>query len=57
VTTRGSYVAETDYFEPDWQASFWGCNYGRLQRTKQTYDPDDLFRVHHGVNANGVFIR
>jgi hypothetical protein len=26
----GAYVNEADYFEPDWQASFWGANYPRL---------------------------
>jgi FAD/FMN-containing dehydrogenase len=51
----GSYVNETDYHQPDWQRSFWGGNYGRLLEIKHTYDPGNLFRVHHGVGseANG----
>jgi Berberine and berberine like len=44
----GSYVNETDYFEPDWQRSFWGANYPRLLEIKRSGDPANLFRVHHG---------
>lgn len=47
----GSYVNETDYHQPDWQRSFWGDNYARLLEIKHTYDPDNLFRVHHGVGS------
>jgi hypothetical protein len=47
----GSYVNETDYFEEDWQESFWGDNYERLLSVKRRYDPDNLFRVHHGVGS------
>jgi FAD/FMN-containing dehydrogenase len=47
----GSYVNEADYFEPDWQHSFWGGNYQRLLEIKRAYDPDGVFRVHHGVGS------
>lgn len=47
----GSYVSESDYFERDWQRSFWGANYGRLRAVKDLYDPDGLFFVHHGVGS------
>jgi FAD/FMN-containing dehydrogenase len=47
----GSYVNETDYFEPDWQRSFWGDNYPRLLDIKRHYDPSNVFRVHHGVGS------
>jgi len=47
----GSYVSETDYFERDWQASFWGPNYPKLLAAKRKYDPDGLFTVHHGVGS------
>ena len=47
----GSYVWETDYFEPDWQRSFWGDNYARLSAIKKKYDPDGLFFLHHGVGS------
>jgi hypothetical protein len=47
----GSYVNETDYFEPDWQDSFWGANYPRLLEIKHSRDPGNLLRVHHGVGS------
>ena len=47
----GSYVNETDYFEPDWQDSFWGPNYPRLLEIKRRHDPQNVFRVHHGVGS------
>jgi FAD/FMN-containing dehydrogenase len=47
----GSYVWETDFFEPNWQDAFWGENYARLKRIKQKYDPDGLFFLHHGVGS------
>ena len=47
----GSYVSESDYFEVDWQRSFWGTNYARLLAAKDRYDPDGLFFVHHGVGS------
>lgn len=49
----GSYVSESDYFQGDWQASFWGANYSRLAAVKRKYDPDGLFFVHHGVGSEG----
>jgi FAD/FMN-containing dehydrogenase len=47
----GSYLNETDYFEPDWQDSFWGPNYRRMLEIKRRYDPRNMFRVHHGVGS------
>ncbi len=47
----GAYVNEADYFEADWQRSFWGVNYPRLLAIKKKVDPDNLFRVHHGVGS------
>jgi hypothetical protein len=47
----GSYVAESDYFERDWQRAFWGDNYPRLAEVKKKYDPDGLFFVRHGVGS------
>jgi FAD binding domain/Berberine and berberine like len=46
-----SYVSETDYFQDDWQASFWGHHYARLTRVKHRYDPGGLFSVRHGVGT------
>jgi FAD/FMN-containing dehydrogenase len=51
TTDSGSYVNETDYFETDWQQSFWGDNYSRLLAIKRRYDPTNLFCVHHGVGS------
>ena len=48
----GTYINESDYFEPDWQQAFWGANYDRLLAIKRTVDPDNLFRVHHGVGSD-----
>jgi hypothetical protein len=47
----GSYVSESDYFEADWQRSYWGSNYVQLAEVKQKYDPADLFSVHNGVGS------
>jgi FAD/FMN-containing dehydrogenase len=47
----GSYVNETDYFEPDWQRAFWGDNYTRLLAIKHVYDPDNVFTCHHCVGS------
>ena len=47
----GSYVAESSFFERDWQRSYWGSNYARLLRIKREYDPEGLFYVHHGVGS------
>ena len=47
----GSYVSESDFFEKDWQRSYWGRNYARLAKVKKKYDPEGLFFVHHGVGS------
>jgi FAD/FMN-containing dehydrogenase len=51
VPNAGSYVSESNYFERNWQRSFWGSNYPRLLAVKQKYDPEGLFFVHHGVGG------
>jgi FAD/FMN-containing dehydrogenase len=52
VPRPGSYVSESDFFEADWQQSFWGSNYRRLAAVKRRYDPDGLFFAHHGVGSD-----
>ncbi len=47
----GSYVSESDYFQPSWQRAFWGSNHARLAAVKAHYDPHGLFYVHHGVGS------
>jgi FAD/FMN-containing dehydrogenase len=51
VPSAGSYVSESNFFEPSWQQSFWGTNYARLRAVKAKYDPEGLFFVHHGVGS------
>jgi FAD/FMN-containing dehydrogenase len=51
VPGAGAYLAESNYFEPGWQQSFWGANYERLLAVKNKYDPEGLFFVHHGVGS------
>jgi FAD/FMN-containing dehydrogenase len=51
VGQPASYLAESDYFERNWQQSFWGSNYPRLAAVKKKYDPQGLFFVHHGVGS------
>jgi FAD/FMN-containing dehydrogenase len=46
-----AYVSESNFFEKDWQRSYWGANYERLRAIKRQYDPDGLFFVHHGVGS------
>jgi len=46
-----AYVSESNFFETDWQHSYWGSNYERLLAIKRQYDRDGLFFVHHGVGS------
>lgn len=47
----GSYVSESDYFQREWQRSFWGRNYAELARVKRKYDPAGPFFTLHGVGS------
>lgn len=47
----GSYVSESNYFNRDWQAAYWGRHYARLRAIKAKYDPDGLFIGHNGVGS------
>jgi FAD/FMN-containing dehydrogenase len=47
----GAYVSESDYFQADWEAAFWGANHARLAAVKRAYDPEGLFFVRHGVGG------
>jgi FAD/FMN-containing dehydrogenase len=51
VPNPGAYVSESNFFEHDWQQSYWAQNYPRLLAIKDKYDPDGLFVVHHGVGS------
>jgi hypothetical protein len=47
----GAYVSESNFFESDFQHSYWGSNHARLAKVKQRYDPNGLFFVHNGVGS------
>ncbi|KAF9886062.1 hypothetical protein FE257_012119 [Aspergillus nanangensis] len=47
----GSYLNLADPDEPRWKEAFWGRNYPRLYRVKQTWDADGVFVVRHGVGS------
>ncbi|OSO93756.1 FAD-linked oxidoreductase [Cylindrospermopsis raciborskii CENA303] len=52
VPSTGTYLAESDYFDANWRSGYWGgANAARLEAIKRHYDPDNLFRVHHGIGA------
>ena len=47
----GSYSNEADVLEPNFQVTFFGANYPRLEQIKAAYDPNDLFIVPAGVRS------
>ena len=47
----GSYSNEGDVLEPNFQVTFFGANYARLEKIKAAYDPHDLFIVPVGVRS------
>lgn len=51
VPNAGAYVAESSFFQHDWQQAYWGPNYDRLRAIKRKYDSTGLFFVHHGVGS------
>ena len=60
VPDAGSYLAESNYFQRDWQHAFWGANAARVQAVKAAIDPQGLFFTHHGPgserwSADGFF--
>jgi FAD/FMN-containing dehydrogenase len=49
--SSGSYSNEADVLEPNFQVTFYGSNYARLESIKAIYDPNDLFIVPTGVRS------
>jgi FAD/FMN-containing dehydrogenase len=47
----GAYVSESNFFESDFERSYWGDNHRRLAEIKKKCDPDGLFFVHNGVGS------
>ena len=49
----GNYVNEGDYGDPEWQANFFGSNYGRLLEIKNRYDSEGMFNCWKCVGWTG----
>ncbi|PLB51463.1 FAD-binding domain-containing protein [Aspergillus steynii IBT 23096] len=47
----GAYFNEASDNEPDWQRSFFGPHYPKLQAIKQKYDPNGLLYCHQCVGS------
>ncbi|KAL1595301.1 hypothetical protein SLS60_009991 [Paraconiothyrium brasiliense] len=52
----GTYINEASVTEPNWSSSFWGSNYPRLSELKRKYDPDMLFWISPGINADYMHV-
>jgi hypothetical protein len=42
---------------PDWKRSFWGENYDRLSAIKSKWDPEHIFYVTPGINADNMMAK
>jgi FAD/FMN-containing dehydrogenase len=51
ASNGGAYVSESNFFESDFEDSYWGTNHARLAQIKKKYDPDGFFFVHNGVGS------
>jgi FAD/FMN-containing dehydrogenase len=51
ASNTGAYVSESNFFESNFEQSYWGANHARLAQIKKKYDPDGLFFVHNGVGS------
>ena len=51
---EGIFISEPDEDNDNWKEEYWGPgeNYDRLLRTKQKYDPDQMFWCHHCVGSD-----
>src|ERR1700761_2257225 len=48
----GAYSNEASWRETNWKQTFWGSNYERLSRIKSMLDPEGIFYVTPGINAD-----
>jgi FAD/FMN-containing dehydrogenase len=51
ASSGAAYVSESNFFESDFEHSYWGANHARLAQIKKKFDPDGLFFVHNGVGS------
>jgi hypothetical protein len=51
ASNGGAYLSESNFFESDFEHSYWGTNQVRLAQIKKKYDPEGLFIVHNGVGS------
>lgn len=47
----GSYMNEADFRQKEWQTTFFGSNYKKLQNIKKKYDPHSMFYILKGVGS------
>jgi hypothetical protein len=50
-------VTQAYPLEPNWKQTFWGSNYEKLSHLKSKYDPDMVFWVTPGINADLMEVR
>jgi hypothetical protein len=48
----GAYVNEAWIGNPDWKNTYWGTNYPKLSEIKSKFDPEMVFYVTPGINAD-----
>jgi len=51
TTDSGSYLNEGSLYELDFQKSYFGDHYNKLESIKDEYDPSSLFVVASGVGS------
>ncbi len=51
IPCAGTYIAESNFFEKNWQKAAWGSMYERLLQVKKKYDPEGFFFIYHGVGS------
>ena len=53
LTPNATYLNEASYFEQEWKEANWGLTtYAKLLVIKKKYDPNNFFKVHHGVGSD-----
>jgi FAD/FMN-containing dehydrogenase len=52
VPNGGAYLNEADINDPDWQQTFYGGLYDRLDEVKRKYDPKDIFYAKTAVGSH-----